>query len=74
VTAGAGGSGYRLVARDGGIFSFAAPFYGSSGANPPQSPVVSMASSVDGRGYYLLDASGHVYAYGDAPYMGNVSS
>jgi hypothetical protein len=32
-----------------------------------------MAPSVDGHGYYLLDSAGHVYAYGDAPYLGNVT-
>jgi hypothetical protein len=72
ITAGTGGDGYRLVAGDGGIFSFSAPFYGSLGAAPSSAPITSMAASVDGRGYYLLDAAGHVYAYGDAPYLGNV--
>jgi hypothetical protein len=72
ITAGTAGDGYRLVAGDGGIFSFSAPFYGSLGAGPAPAPITSMATSVDGHGYYLLDSAGHVYAYGDAPYLGNV--
>ena len=27
--------GFWLVARDGGVFSFTAPFYGSDGGHPP---------------------------------------
>jgi hypothetical protein len=30
-----------------------------------------MASSIDGNGYYLIDGSGTVWAFGDAPYLGN---
>ena len=38
------GSGYRLVAADGGIFAFgAAPFFGSTGAQRLNAPVVGMA-------------------------------
>ncbi|MGA3219155.1 MAG: S53 family peptidase, partial [Acidimicrobiales bacterium] len=73
ITAGPYRDGYRLVATDGGIFSFGAPFYGSLGGSPLPAPITTMAPSVDGHGYYLLDAAGHVYAYGDAPYLGNVT-
>ena len=70
VTAEAGGDGYRMVAADGGIFAFGAPFYGSRGSDPPPARVTTMAPSVSGKGYYLLDAVGDVYAYGDAPFLG----
>jgi len=59
-----------MVASDGGIFSFGAPFYGSLGADPPQTPVAAMSSSVDGSGYYMLGQGGAVYAFGDAPFLG----
>jgi hypothetical protein len=62
------------VASDGGIFSFRAGYYGSLGQHSLAVPVEAMASSVDGDGYYLLDAAGHVYAYGDAVYLGSATT
>jgi hypothetical protein len=38
------GDGYYLVASDGGVFAFGAPFLGSEGARPLNSPVVAAAS------------------------------
>jgi hypothetical protein len=32
-----------------------------------------MAPAVGGGGYYLLDSAGQVYAYGNAPYLGNAT-
>ena len=37
------GSGYRFVATDGGIFSFAAPFLGSMGGHHLNRPIVGMS-------------------------------
>jgi len=37
------GSGYRFVASDGGVFTFAAPFLGSMGGLPLNQPIVGMA-------------------------------
>jgi hypothetical protein len=62
-----------MVAADGGIFSFGAPFFGSLGASPPSTPVIAMAPSVDGNGYYLLSSGGGIYAFGDAPFLGSAS-
>ena len=73
MTADPAGRGYRMVAADGGIFSFGAPFFGSLGANPPAAPIVNMAPSTDGNGYYMLDAGGGVYSFGDAPFLGAAS-
>jgi hypothetical protein len=39
------GKGYWLVASDGGIFSFGAPFYGSTGAMTLNKPMVGMAAT-----------------------------
>jgi hypothetical protein len=40
----AGGTGYRFVAADGGIFDFGtAQFYGSMGGKPLNKPIVAMA-------------------------------
>jgi hypothetical protein len=39
------GRGYWLVASDGGIFSFGdAPFFGSTGGQPLNQPIVGMAT------------------------------
>ena len=40
------GGGYWLVASDGGIFSFNAPFHGSTGNLALNEPVVAMAPAV----------------------------
>jgi hypothetical protein len=63
-----------MVASDGGIFSFGAPFYGSLGGVPLAAAVTSMAPSLDGDGYYLTGSDGAVYAFGDAPYLGRVTA
>jgi len=40
------GSGYLMVATDGGLFAFSdKPFAGSLGANPPAQPIVSVAAT-----------------------------
>src|SRR5438132_8514177 len=47
------GPGYWLVASDGGIFSFGgARFAGSTGGLRLNSPVVGMAATPTGRGYW----------------------
>ena len=39
------GSGYLMVASDGGVFDFSdKPFYGSLGSNPPAAPIIGIAS------------------------------
>jgi hypothetical protein len=37
--------GYWLVASDGGVFAFDAPFEGSMGGKPLNAPVVGMADT-----------------------------
>ena len=50
--------GYWLVASDGGIFSFGrARFFGSEGGSRLAAPVVGMAASPDGDGYWLVIGS-----------------
>jgi hypothetical protein len=65
--------GYRLVASDGGIFSFNAPFYGSTGNMTLPAPVVTTVSTPTGKGYWLLGADGAVYPFGDAASYGSAS-
>jgi len=76
-------SGYRMLAADGGVFSFGAPFFGAPSADPtrcvrnpdarsmPDGSCWSMAPTPDGDGYFVLDAfSGKIYPYGDAASFG----
>jgi hypothetical protein len=81
------GNGYWMVGADGGVFAFGDAVYrGSSGqidtAKPaggsnsfvPATPVVNMAVSPSGNGYWLVAADGAIYAFGDAQYGGRVAS
>ena len=71
--AASGAQGYRLVASDGGVFSFgAAAFYGSLGATHLNEPVVATAATPDGKGYWLVASDGGVFAFGDAAYHGSL--
>ncbi len=79
-----GGKGYWLAAADGGVFDFGnAHFYGStytygitglSGTHPLNAPIVGIASTVDGKGYWLVAADGGVFDFGDATYQGSAYS
>ncbi len=60
------GDGYLLVAADGGVFNYGNRYFGSLGATDLPAPIVAAAASSSGGGYWMLDASGNVYAFGDA--------
>jgi len=64
--------GYWVVASDGGVFSFDAPFYGSAGALALARPVVGAAAAPDGGGYWLVASDGGVFSYGDARFFGSM--
>ncbi len=55
--------GYWLVATDGGIFSFNAPFEGSTGAMHLNRPVVGMTASPDGQGYWFVASDGGIFSF-----------
>jgi hypothetical protein len=72
-------TGYRLLAGDGGVFAFTSPFLGSAASDPtrcptnppgrtmPEGSCWSMAATMDGGGYYVLNAAtGRIFTYGDA--------
>jgi ribosomal protein L24E len=76
--------GYRLLAGDGGVFTFgSASFHGSAASDPSKCPTnppdrflpdgscVALASTPDGGGYWILNrALGNVYPFGDAGSFG----
>ena len=65
-------SGYRLVASDGGVFSYGdAPFLGSHGGSSLNKPIVGIAATPNGKGYWLVASDGGVFSYGDAPFLGS---
>ena len=60
-----------MVASDGGIFAFgAAGFFGSMGGQPLNKPIIDMAATPDGQGYWLVAIDGGVFSYGDADFYG----
>jgi hypothetical protein len=64
--------GYWLVARDGGIFAYNRPFFGSTGNITLNKPIVGMATTNDQRGYWMVGADGGIFAFGDAAYVGSL--
>jgi hypothetical protein len=71
----ASGTGYRLAAGDGGVFTFrGAAFYGSMGGRHLNAPIVGITSTPDGRGYWLVASDGGVFSFGDAHFYGSVGS
>jgi hypothetical protein len=67
--------GYRFVAGDGGVFSFGgASFSGSTGSLVLNKPIVGMAATPDGGGYWLDASDGGVFSFGDAVFFGSTGS
>jgi hypothetical protein len=62
------GGGYWLYTAHGNVYpSFGRAWYRSPAANGFRgSSITGMAASPDGMGYWLVDAAGTVFAYGDA--------
>ncbi len=72
---GSGGSGYRFVASDGGIFTFgSAPFHGSMGATKLNKPIVGMAGTPSNNGYWLVASDGGIFSFGDAAFFGSTGA
>ncbi len=66
------GNGYRLVASDGGIFSYgAAGYYGSTGNIALNQPIRTMATTPSGNGYWLAATDGGMFSFGDADFFGS---
>ncbi|HEX3947407.1 MAG TPA: L,D-transpeptidase family protein, partial [Acidimicrobiales bacterium] len=51
-----------------------ATFYGSTGSTALNQPVVGMAATPDGRGYWLVAGDGGIFAFGDATFYGSTGS
>ena len=67
-----GSDGYRIVAADGGVFTFGGRcFHGSTGDRRLNEPVVGMAETPTGDGYWLVARDGGVFTFGDARFHGS---
>jgi hypothetical protein len=71
--------GYIQAGSDGGVFSFGqvpgnAGFFGSAGNVTLNKPIVGIAATPDGGGYWLVAADGGVFAYGDAEFHGSAGN
>ncbi len=65
------GTGYRMAAADGGVFSFCEPFLGSMGGRTLNRPIVGMTNTPNGKGYWLVASDGGIFSFGDARFHGS---
>ena len=64
--------GYALLGQDGGIFTFGgAQFFGSTGDQKLNQPVVGMAWTPTGKGYWVVARDGGIFTFGDAEFFGS---
>ena len=60
------------MASDGGVFAYGdAGYYGSMGGTHLNQPIVGVASTPDGAGYWLVASDGGVFSFGDAAFYGS---
>ena len=54
-----------------GIFTYGnTAFFGSTGGQPLNKPIVGMAATPDGQGYWFVASDGGIFSYGDAQFYG----
>ena len=64
-----------MVAFDGGVFNFGdATFEGSAGSQKLNSPIVAMAPTLTGEGYWMVAADGGIFNFGDATFKGSTGA
>jgi hypothetical protein len=65
------GTGYWIVASDGGVFAYGtAGFFDSMGGKPMNAPIVGIAITPTEQGYSLLGQDGGIFSFGDAQFLG----
>lgn len=69
------GGGIIVARPDGAVDCFdGAGFFGSMIGKKMNAPIVGIASTPSGRGYWLLGEDGGIFCFGDAPYKGPILS
>jgi hypothetical protein len=63
------GSGYRLVASDGGVFCFNEPYSGSTGSLHLNQPIIGFGAA-GANGYWLAAQDGGIFSFA-APFYGS---
>src|SRR5688572_5850466 len=64
--------GYWIITADGGVFTFGnAPFFGSTGGQTLNAPIVDAGVTRDGGGYWLQAADGGIFGFGNAEFHGS---
>lgn len=71
VPAAEGGVGYWTTATNGRVAAVNARHLGSTGSQSLNAPIIGLASTPSGRGYWQLGADGGVFAFGDAHWYGS---
>ena len=63
------------MASDGGIFTFGdAGFFGSQGGKALNKPIVGIAATPDGKGYWEVASDGGIFTFGDAAFSGSLGA
>jgi hypothetical protein len=66
---------YDIVGANGSVYNFGVPgSYGSLGGKRIDHPIVGIAVTPGGKGYWLAGAGGTVYPFGDARSYGSMGS
>ncbi len=66
---------YAEVGADGGIFVYGGfPLNGSAAGQRLTKPIVGMAATPDGGGYWLVAADGGIFTFGDAGFYGSTGA
>jgi hypothetical protein len=66
--------GYWLTARDGGVFTYNLPYYGSMGCTPLNKPIVGMTRTPNGGGYWQVASDGGIFSFGNAAFHGSTGN
>ena len=64
--------GYWLAGGNGSVSTFDTYWHGSKADTALSKPVVAMASTIEGDGYWLVTKSGRVFPFGDAANRGYI--